>query len=187
MTRYLTYVFVLLLLLAPQADAAGQDPVLLEYFEYSLELHDPDPRPRLRVFESGRAELYFPRHKLRAGLYELQLEQSEMARLRRFVRSPELAATDSVRLMESAVRQDMEQQQRDGTRRRTSEATISKVLLEPEVRNQVLLMKNLRRHPPRGNDTAALSEFRELVGLLGDLRNRRDGKRIDEAANRQVK
>ncbi len=52
--------------------------LLLEYDRYSLKIHRPDSTPLLRIYGSGRVEVYYSIFSPKAGLYQTQLSPAEL-------------------------------------------------------------------------------------------------------------
>ncbi|MFK7958263.1 MAG: hypothetical protein AB8B96_19360 [Lysobacterales bacterium] len=79
----------------------NDDALLLEYDRYSLKLHRPDTTPMLRIYGSGRVQVYFSALTANPGLYETQLNQAELMDLFQFIQDAELHSDLSEKLAET--------------------------------------------------------------------------------------
>ncbi len=76
--------------------------LLLEFDRYSLKLHRPDTTPLLRVYGSGRAEIYYSAQSSQSGLYEIWLNDLELASLLGTIVANSLHQNPSTAMAETA-------------------------------------------------------------------------------------
>ncbi|MDJ0656609.1 MAG: hypothetical protein QNJ40_20785 [Xanthomonadales bacterium] len=175
---WLSCALALLVLLPGGAGLAQEVPefprddnyLLLEYSRYSLKLAERDPTPLLRIYGSGRAVIYHPAYTSRAGVYEINLDESELAGIISRVVQAQLHEADSVGLVEAAEEAAISQEQQTGELFYSSDQTISELQVFVSSGGKTpLLMENLqttdRRFPGLVQVGSFASLERDLLAL----------------------
>lgn len=154
------------------------DSLLIEFHRYSLKIVKRDPTPLVRIYQSGRAQIYHSAFSPLAGIYELQLPTAQVDSLLETILASELDQVDSFDLAVTSTRAEIAQRER-GELYYTSDHTVSELsVFVPGARSGSVQLANLQDIDSRFPGLRNISGFAELERQLLKLSLRRDGQRI---------
>lgn len=157
-----------------------EDGLLVEYHRYSLKIVQRDPTPLIRIYESGRVHIYHSVFSPLAGIYELQLPETEVDALLDLILVSGLDQVHSVGLATIAENSEIAQRQR-GELYYTSDRTVSELsVFVPGGRSGPLIFENLQDVDSRFVGLPSISEFADLERRLLKLSKTREGQRIGD-------
>ncbi len=156
------------------------DVLLLEYDRYSLKLHRPDTTPLLRIYGSGRVQVYFSAISSRPGLYETQLNTVELDELLHTIQAAELHTDLSEKLAESVEAEAIKQSPNHYFYSSDATLSVMNFYLKGATQEPVLA-ENLQANHRRFPGLKTLSDFAALERRLLKLTNSKLGSPVAAA------
>lgn len=151
----------------------SDDFLLLEYDRHSMKLHRLDKTPLLRIYGSGRAEVYFSEMSPKAGLYQIQLDPQTLEGLVAQLTGSSLDQNASLSLAESVEQASAEQREKTSTDYYSSDTTVTTLNMfwvgaadDPLVADN--LQSNSKRFPQLPQVATLADVERTLLALTSD-------------------
>ncbi|MFK7958268.1 MAG: hypothetical protein AB8B96_19385 [Lysobacterales bacterium] len=168
--------------------SASDDALLLEYDRYSLKIHRPDTTPLMRIYGSGRVQVYFSEFSPKAGLYETQLSADELDTLILQLSSNGLDQNASTMLAESTEEASINASQSGGALYYSSEATVSVLnMLWDSAGEDPLIVDNLQQSQQQFPTLTPIQDLAAIERQLLELANSDLGAPVANAKSLQPK
>lgn len=186
MLKRLVFIALLVHSVANSVAASDVDErLLIEFDEYPQMIRDRDQHPRLRVFDNGRVEIYYPIYMKRAGHYALTLSQSELRQLLNNLDHNGMFHLSTLELADT-VEQQRQIETPSGERFHISDDFTTRLAIRSTPTNEmnIVVWDNLRTDSRRYPNVAPLNNLASAVQQLRNLAQRTDLVRIDAPVSR---
>ena len=166
----------------------SDDALVLEYDRYSLKIHRLDTTPLIRIYGSGRVQVYFSVFSPKAGVYETHLSADELDNLVLQLSSNGLDQNASNMLAESAEEASIQARQSGGDLYYSSESTVSVLnMFWDGAGEDPLIVDNLQQNHQRFPSVTTIQDLATIERQLLELANSDLGAPVASAKSIQPK
>ncbi len=168
--------------------STSDEVLLLEYDRYSLKIERPDPTPLIRIYGSGRVQVYYSAFSPKAGLYETRLSINELNALIVQLSSNGLDQNASTMLAESAEEASISARQSGGDLFYSSDSTVSVLnMFWDGAGEDPLIVDNLQQSQQRFPSITPIQDLAAIERQLLELANSDLGAPVAKAKSIQPK
>ena len=164
-----------------QSENVAGEQLMLEYYEYSLAIQADHSIPTLRLYDSGRIEIYIPSYKLDAGRYQLQMSPAKQTQLLGHI--GDMSHVDSLSLLNQAEATKQATINTDQVRQGSTQSRMTRISIHSNGSDQELVFLNLDQYPAHTRAPQEFLDFKNLVTELRTLSRDEQRQRIGDAVN----